>query len=106
MADKEYHIEKNTLVINNGVTEINIEDFHKYDKDKYGYEILKLKDEIANIKSIIIPDSVTNVNLGAFDGCKSLTIKCNKGSYAEEYAKRYDIPVKHIKDKSKTIERE
>lgn len=174
MADKNYRIEGDTLIINDGVTEINTEDFHKYDVNEY-YKDLKLKNGIANIKSIIIPDSVTsigdlafadceslenitipdsvisigkgafsrcynlesitipnsvisignnmfsncyslksisipnsvtNIDDYAFNWCTNLTIKCNKGSYAEEFAAKKGIPTKHIKDKTKTIERE
>lgn len=196
MADKNYRIEGDTLIINDGVTEISTEDFHKYDVNEY-YKDLKLKNGIANIKSIIIPDSVISIgdlafadceslenitmpdgvisigkgafsrcynlesitipdsvtsigngafahsslksviipesvtNIGnnmfsncyslksisipnsviniddyAFNWCTNLTIKCNKGSYAEEFAAKKGIPTKHIKDKTKVIERE
>jgi hypothetical protein len=57
-----------------------------------------------NLKSITIPDSVTNIGEDALRDCENFTIKCNKGSYAEKYAKLCNIPIKHIKDK--TIERE
>ena len=59
-----------------------------------------------NIKSITIPDSVTSIDDCAFLRCEKLTITCNKGSYAEKYAKENNIPVKYIKDKAKAIERE
>ena len=52
-----------------------------------------------NLETITIPDSVTSIDDYTFLGCKKLTIKCNKGSYAESYAKakgiNYEQPHKH-----------
>lgn len=62
-----------------------------------------------NLENITIPNSVTSIGVDAFHrltDCKKPTITCDKGSYAEKYAKKNNIPVKHIKDKSKAIERE
>lgn len=38
------------------------------------------------LKSITIPASVTSISNDAFKSCPNLTIKCEKGSYAEKYA--------------------
>lgn len=38
------------------------------------------------LTNITIPDSVTSIGYWAFARCDNLTIKCNKGSYAEQYA--------------------
>ncbi len=45
----------------------------------------------SNLRSIAIPSSVETIEYGAFDGCTSLTIYCEKGSFAEKYAKSYGI---------------
>ncbi|MBO5305304.1 MAG: leucine-rich repeat protein [Clostridia bacterium] len=45
----------------------------------------------SNLKSIAIPSSVERIEYGSFDGCASLTIYCEKGSFAEKYAKSYGI---------------
>ena len=52
--------------------------------------------ECKRLASVVIPDSVTSIGKEAFDGCKKLTIKCKKGSYAESYAKRNNIPFREI----------
>ena len=45
----------------------------------------------SNLKSIAIPASVERIEYGCFDGCPSLTVYCEKGSFAEQYAKSYGI---------------
>ena len=45
------------------------------------------------LRSIAIPSSVKTIEYGAFDGCTSLVIYCEKGSFAEQYAKSYGIRV-------------
>lgn len=52
-----------------------------------------------HLKSLTIPDSVYCIGGSVFEGCKSLTITCNKGSYAEQYAKRYNIPIEYVDEK-------
>lgn len=158
MTNKEYRIEGNALIINEGVTNVEGKDFHIYEN---GY--LSLKDEFKDIKKVIIPDSVTRIgtdafcdfqsledislsknitnigyyafancsslksvvlpdkleclkvcafenctnlsditipdsvgviDVGVFEGCEKLTITCNEGSLAEEFAEEEDIPVK------------
>lgn len=44
-----------------------------------------------NLEYVTIPSSVTYIGLLVFEGCEKLTIKCNSGSYAEEYAKKHKI---------------
>jgi hypothetical protein len=45
-----------------------------------------------SLTSITIPDSVTSIGENAFYDCDNLTIYGYTGSYAETYAKEYDIP--------------
>ena len=44
-----------------------------------------------SLKSVIIPESVISIADDTFEDCKKLTIRCTKGSYAEEYAKSHGI---------------
>lgn len=102
-----------SITIPDSVTEISAGAFW----DCYNLESIIIPDSVTNIgerafiycsslESITIPDSVTNIGECTFNDCDNLTIRCSKGSYAEEYAKKDCIPVEYIKDKSKTIERE
>ncbi len=44
------------------------------------------------LESITIPSSVLAIDYGAFDYCpKNMTVKCDKGSYAEAYAKSWGM---------------
>ena len=52
----------------------------------------------SSLTSITIPSSVTNIGNDAFSGCENLTIHCQPGSYAETYAKKYNI--KYVTDSS------
>ena len=45
----------------------------------------------STLKSIAIPKSVERIEYGCFDGCPSLTVYCEKGSFAEQYAKSYGL---------------
>lgn len=45
----------------------------------------------SNLVSIAIPKSVERIEYGSFDGCPSLTVFCEKGSFAEKYAKSYGL---------------
>ena len=52
-----------------------------------------------NLEKIIIPDSVTTIEdglPGVFENCNTLTIYCNEGSTALEYAKSKNIPYKIV----------
>ena len=46
-----------------------------------------------SLRMVEIPDTVTHIAPNAFDGDEALTIRCAKGSYAEQYAKENGIPV-------------
>ena len=55
----------------------------------------------ANLKSIIIPRNVRTIRDSAFAGCKNLTIYGERGSAAENYAKKNNIKfVEKIPDKT------
>lgn len=50
-----------------------------------------------NLREISIPESVTSIGHGAFDGCHpDLIIKCKKGSYADTYAKSWGFAVIYV----------
>ena len=54
--------------------------------DNYAFDACK------GLTSITIPSSVTNIGEWAFSDCNKLTIRAPKGSEAERYAKRKNIP--------------
>lgn len=41
---------------------------------------------------VLVPDSVKSISVDAFGGDINVIILCNKGSYAEQYAKKHGIP--------------
>ena len=47
--------------------------------------------ECTSLADVTIPNSVTNINKTAFEGCSSLSINCQKGSAAEQFAKKNNI---------------
>ena len=47
-----------------------------------------------NLKSITIPSSATFIGDPVFNYCENVMIQCNRNSYAEEYAKKNNIPYK------------
>ena len=47
-----------------------------------------------SLKIIYIPDSVKYIDENAFAKTYDFTIVCNKGSYAEKYAKQHNIKTK------------
>ncbi len=50
----------------------------------------------SSLASINIPEGVTSIEYSAFIGCYRLTIYGSKDSYAETYAKSYNIPFKVV----------
>ena len=46
-----------------------------------------------SLERIVIPQSVTKIEYGVFDGCNKLTISCEKNSYADKYARSYGMRV-------------
>lgn len=50
----------------------------------------------SKLLSVKLPESVTYISDSAFDGCDKVTIYCEEGTYADEYAKRLNIPVKYM----------
>ena len=56
-----------------------------------------------SLTSITIPDSVESIGDSAFDDCDSLTIKCYKGSYAEQYAIENYIKYEIIGEASSSV---
>ena len=47
-----------------------------------------------SLESITIPNSVTSMGDYVFYYCENIMIQCNRNSYAEEYAKKNNIPYK------------
>lgn len=46
-----------------------------------------------NLKSVVLPDSVSKIEYGVFDGVGNFVISCSKNSYAHRYAKSYGYNV-------------
>lgn len=98
---KNYHGEAN-FVVPEGATAIYKNAFHDCESltsihipegvTKIGrYAFVHCK----SLTSIHIPDGVTEIGEEAFKNCDKLTIRCNKKSYAERYAKFHRIPVEN-----------
>lgn len=54
--------------------------------------------ECHHLLSVTIPDSVVNIERFVFEWCDQVVIRCNSGSYAEEYAKREGLTIAYILD--------
>lgn len=87
------------IEIPNGVTSIGDYAF----KDCSGLTAVELPQGVESIgrdaflsctglTKVVIPNSVNDIGRDAFGDCSALTIYGNSGSYAQEYAERYDIP--------------
>lgn len=48
-----------------------------------------------NLKKLFIPSATTVIEEKAFENCPSLVIYTVKGSYAEKFAKKHQIPVRY-----------
>ena len=61
-------------------------------------------EECKSLKSIVISENVTSIDEDAFKGCSNLKIYGKEGSYAETYARKYNIPfVKYVFENGVTL---
>ena len=60
-------------------------------------------EECSSLTSINIPNSVTSIGDSAFEACDKLVIYCDKGSYAESYAKKNNISYAELMHNFETI---
>lgn len=97
------------IEIPNGVTSIGDYAF----KDCSGLTAVELPQGVERIgrdaflsctglTKIVIPNSVNDIGRDAFGDCSALTIYGNSGSYAQEYAERYDIPFVSVAEETTT----
>ncbi|MBO7667649.1 MAG: leucine-rich repeat protein [Firmicutes bacterium] len=54
--------------------------------------------DCSSLSSAMLPESVTSIGYGAFNGSSELVIYCKGGSYAEEYAKTAGYQVQKLND--------
>ncbi|MBR0376048.1 MAG: leucine-rich repeat domain-containing protein, partial [Firmicutes bacterium] len=54
--------------------------------------------DCSSLSSAVLPESVTSIGYGAFNGSSDLVIYCKAGSYAEEYAKTAGYQVQKLND--------
>ena len=59
---------------------------------------------VVKLEIIIIPDSVTEIDSSAFDGCDGLTVYCSDGSYAHHFAEEHNIMFSLEKNISDIVE--
>ena len=92
------------------ITEIEAENGSKELKipsEINGKPVIEIKkDSIKNIKdltTIYIPSSVTKIDDKAFEGNDEITIECESGSYAEEFAKNHNMNYELIDKTIKSI---
>lgn len=71
IGEEKYRIEGDTLIINDGVTTIEGTDFHTYYDEDNGYEGVK-DEKFQNVKKVVLPDSVTEIDYDAFYDFQSL----------------------------------
>lgn len=60
-------------------------------------------DGIIDLTTLTIPDSVKTIDSSAFGSCDNLTIDCASGSYAETYAQQFGISYSITSNPSKTL---
>ena len=48
------------------------------------------------INQVVIPENVKEIHPHAFNICPRITIRCYKGSAAEDFCKRYFIPFEYL----------
>ncbi len=93
-----------SVTIPDSVTEIGVHAFSGCE----GLTSVKIPDSVTEIgnyafsgceglTSVKIPDSVKRIGYEAFSECERLTIQASKGSMAEEYAKKNEIPFQAVK---------
>lgn len=97
------------IEIPNGVTSIGDYAF----KDCSGLTAVELPQGVERIgrdaflsctglTKVVIPNSVNDIGRDAFGDCSALTIYGNSGSYAQEYAERYDISFVSVAEETTT----
>ena len=57
--------------------------------------------ECPSLKTVVIPDSITSIDSNAFYKSDNVTIICNPGTEAEQFAKSYNIPYAYPGDTEK-----
>jgi hypothetical protein len=102
--------ELTSLTIPDSVTYIGVRAF----SDCTGLTSITIPDSVTSIggaafrdctglTSITIPDSVMEIDEKIFISCDNLAIKCNKGSYAYNYAVKNDIPIEILPGRKRII---
>lgn len=92
-----------TYFIPQGITKISPYAFVNNDNIKYLIIPTSISDigensfvNCKNLSQIAIPKNIENINPRAFNLCPRLTIKCYKNSVAEEFCKKYFIPLDYL----------
>lgn len=50
------------------------------------------------LETVTLPSTVKEISPHAFHGCNNITICCDEGSYAEQFAKEHNIKIMHNED--------
>ena len=50
------------------------------------------------LETVTLPSTVKEIRPHAFHGCNNITICCDEGSYAEQFAKEHNIKIMHNED--------